>query len=39
MAFPMWASALWLAWVLSAQVEIQTVFEVLIGALLIALTF
>ena len=37
MAFPMWAAALWLAWVLSAQVNMQSVFAVLIGALLIAL--
>ena len=37
MAFPMWASALWLAWVLSAQVDMQSVFAVLLGALLIAL--
>jgi len=37
MAFPMWASALWLAWVLSAQVGMQSVFAVLVGALLIAL--
>ncbi len=37
MAFPMWAAALWLAWVLSAQVNMQAVFAVLVGALLIAL--
>ena len=37
MAFPMWAAALWLAWVLSAQVNMQSVFAVLVGALLIAL--
>ena len=37
MAFPMWAAALWLAWVLSAQVDMQSVFAVLVGALLIAL--
>ena len=37
MAFPMWASALWLAWVLSSQVDMQSVFAVLLGALLIAL--
>ncbi|MDP6917328.1 MAG: protein-disulfide reductase DsbD family protein [SAR86 cluster bacterium] len=37
MAFPMWAAALWLVWVLSAQVNMQAVFAVLIGALLIAL--
>ncbi len=37
MAFPMWASALWLAWVLSAQVDMQSVFAVLLGALFIAL--
>ena len=28
MAFPMWAAALWLAWVLSAQVNMQSVFAV-----------
>jgi len=39
MAFPMWASALWLAWVLSSQVDMQSVFAVLLGALLIALGF
>ena len=37
MAFPMWAAALWLAWVLSAQVDTQSVFSVLVGALLIAI--
>ena len=36
MAFPMWGSALWLTWVLSNQVELQSVFAVLIGALLVA---
>ena len=36
MAFPMWGSALWLTWVLSSQVELQSVFAVLIGALLVA---
>ena len=38
MAFPMWASALWLTWVLSGQVETDTVLMVLLGALLIALS-
>ena len=37
MAFPMWAAALWLTWVLSAQINMQAVFAVLVGALLIAL--
>ena len=37
MAFPMWASALWLAWVLSSQVSTISVFLVLLGSLLIAL--
>ena len=36
MAFPMWGSALWLTWVLSSQVELQSVFAVLIGALLVS---
>ena len=35
MAFPMWASALWLLWVLSSQVNNQEVIQVLLGALLI----
>ena len=35
MAFPMWASALWLLWVLSNQVNSQEVIQVLLGALLI----
>ena len=35
MAFPMWASALWLLWVLSSQVGDQEVIQVLLGALLI----
>ena len=35
MAFPMWASALWLLWVLSSQVDDQEVIQVLLGALLI----
>jgi len=35
MAFPMWASALWLLWVLSNQVNDQEVIQVLLGALLI----
>ena len=35
MAFPMWASALWLLWVLSNQVNNQEVIQVLLGALLI----
>jgi thiol:disulfide interchange protein DsbD len=38
MAFPMWGSALWLTWVLSGQVETDTVLMVLLGALLIALS-
>ena len=37
MAFPMWASALWLLWVLSGQVDQDTVILVLIGGLLISL--
>ena len=37
MAFPMWASAIWLLWVLSGQVEILSVILVLLGALLISL--
>jgi thiol:disulfide interchange protein DsbD len=35
MAFPMWASALWLLWVLSNQVNNQEVIQVLVGALMI----
>ncbi len=35
MAFPMWASALWLLWVLSSQVNNQEVIQVLLGALMI----
>ncbi len=35
MAFPMWASALWLLWVLSSQVNSQEVIQVLLGALII----
>jgi len=38
MAFPMWGSALWLTWVLSGQVETDTVLMVLLGALFIALS-
>jgi len=38
MAFPMWASALWLLWVLSGQVDLDTVILVLIGGLLISLS-
>ncbi len=37
MAFPMWASALWLLWVLSGQVDSDTVILVLIGGLLVSL--
>ena len=37
MAFPMWASALWLLWVLSGQVDPNTVILVLIGGLSISL--
>ena len=37
MAFPMWGSALWLTWVLSSQVELKSVFAVLIGALLVSI--
>ena len=37
MAFPMWASALWLLWVLSGQVDSNTVILVLIGGLSISL--
>ncbi|MDG2060958.1 MAG: protein-disulfide reductase DsbD family protein [SAR86 cluster bacterium] len=36
MAFPMWASAIWLLWVLSGQVEILSVILVLLGALIIS---
>ena len=35
MAFPMWASALWLLWVLSSQVSSEEVIQVLLGALMI----
>ncbi len=35
MAFPMWASAIWLLWVLSSQVSNQEVIQVLLGALMI----
>jgi thiol:disulfide interchange protein DsbD len=38
MAFPMWASALWLLWVLSGQVDKDTVLLVLIGGLIISLS-
>ena len=38
MAFPMWGSALWLLWVLSGQVDTDTVVLVLIGGLLISLS-
>ena len=38
MAFPMWASALWLIWVLSGQVDSDTVLLVLIGGLIISLS-
>ena len=38
MAFPMWASALWLLWVLSGQVDSDTVLLVLIGGLVISLS-
>ena len=38
MAFPMWASALWLLWVLSGQVDLDTVILVLIGGLLVSLS-
>jgi len=38
MAFPMWASALWLLWVLSGQVDKDTVLLVLIGGLVISLS-
>jgi len=38
MAFPMWASALWLLWVLSGQVDQDTVLMVLIGGLVISLS-
>ena len=38
MAFPMWASALWLLWVLSGQVDSDTVILVLIGGLLVSLS-
>ena len=37
MAFPMWGSALWLTWVLSGQVQTDSVLMVLLGALFIAL--
>jgi thiol:disulfide interchange protein DsbD len=37
MAFPMWGSALWLIWVLSGQVQTDSVLMVLVGALFIAL--
>ena len=39
MAFPMWASALWLLWVLSGQVDPNTVILVLIGGLSISLAY
>ena len=38
MAFPMWASALWLLWVLSGQVDSDTVILVLIGGLTLSLS-
>jgi len=38
MAFPMWGSALWLTWVLSGQVQTDSVLMVLLGALFIALS-
>lgn len=38
MAFPMWGSALWLLWVLSGQVDSDTVVMVLIGGLFISLS-
>ena len=38
MAFPMWASALWLLWVLSGQVDSNTVLLVLVGGLVISLS-
>ena len=38
MAFPMWASALWLLWVLSGQVDSDTVILVLIGGLALSLS-
>ena len=38
MAFPMWGSALWLIWVLSGQVQTDSVLMVLLGALFIALS-
>ena len=37
MAFPMWASALWLLWVLSSQVDSQEIIQVLLGALIITI--
>ena len=37
MAFPMWASALWLLWVLSGQVDSQEIIQVLLGALIITI--
>ncbi len=36
LAFPMFATAIWLLWVLSSQVETNVVFLVLAGAMLIA---
>ena len=38
MAFPMWASALWLLWVLSGQVNTDTLILVLIGGLTVSLS-
>ncbi len=38
MAFPMWASALWLLWVLSGQVDSDTVILILIGGLALSLS-
>ena len=38
MAFPMWASALWLLWVLSGQVNTDSLILVLIGGLTVSLS-
>ena len=38
MAFPMWASALWLLWVLSGQVDSDSVILILIGGLALSLS-
>ena len=38
MAFPMWLSALWLIWVLSSQIESQSLILVILGCILVGLS-